>query len=359
MCLILALVFSFGGLVACGNKDDDSDEAATVIITFDYSAYEGVVWDEDFDEEMEIEANQKIGDLPKPTLAGYTFKGWYEDVEDTTTKLKKTSKFTEDATYYALFAVASTGGETGGETTYNCAAGAHKYEYTYTPATCTADGTQTSKCSLCGYQEIDPLYSTLPANKKLGHQWVEEGTTGDGWTVIALARKRTCLREGCDYAEEEKFENLTSNTTLSVTAIQGGYPATSEWPGTLTDGKWGTGTGGAGSVAPKGGEVVFTFIFTTPSEIDQIVMDVKGLGEDGYCSKFKIFFWYVGEETFREEASYSDAWLSTHWGRDNALCVDRSQDDNPLMGIKIVMENARNGEELFYEMAIGRIPDEG
>ena len=356
MCLILALVFSFGGLVACGNKDDDSDEAATVIITFDYSAYEGVVWDEDFDEEMEIEANQKIGDLPKPTLAGYTFKGWYEDVEDTTTKLKKTSKFTEDATYYALFAVASTGGETGGETTYNCAAGAHKYEYTYTSPTCTVAGTQTAKCSLCGYQEVDPLYSTLPANKALGHQWVQEGATGDGWTLMALARKRTCLREGCDYAEEENLENLTANTTLTVEAVNGGWPGTSEWPSMLTDGAWGTGQT-IGAASPKGGEVVFTFIFTTPSEIDQIVMDVKGIGEEG-GSDFSIYLWYSGEEDFREEACYTGAWLSTNWGRDNALCVDRSQDDNPLKGIKIVMENATNGQEFFYEMAIARIPDE-
>ncbi|MBO5375203.1 MAG: InlB B-repeat-containing protein [Clostridia bacterium] len=361
MCMLLALVFIFGGVVACGK--DEEEGGGTVLITFDYSEYEGVEWDEDFDEEMEVEAGEKIGDLPAPKLEGYTFKGWYEDVEDSTTKLKKTTKPTEDATYYALFVAKTEGGDSSGGNSANCAQGLHQYAYEYTTPTCDAAGTQTMKCSACGYTEIDPLYSTLPANKALGHKWAEDGALDqEGWTVIPLAKKRACLREGCTEVELETFTDITGKSTVTTTGgFYGGLKAD-----VLIDGKWGDGRstqeGGDPCLSSSNGSAwSVTFSFENATDVDQIVFSVEGKGNgsgkpviDGY----EVRLLYSGATDYEEEPIRSGYFATGEWGRENGHCIDLSNIDKAIMGIKVDILAGAYGTDYFYEVAVAQIPEE-
>ena len=93
--IIYAFVFT-----GCENESEDVE----ITLIFDYSEYDGVKWDEDFDEEIIVKSGEKIGKFPKPTLEGYKFDGWYEDPEDSNTKLRTTTKYSGDETEIVLFA---------------------------------------------------------------------------------------------------------------------------------------------------------------------------------------------------------------------------------------------------------------
>ena len=52
-----------------------------------------------------IKTDEILNYTPKaPTKEGYTFVGWYKDVDDTTTEYKSGSKYTENVTYTAKWA---------------------------------------------------------------------------------------------------------------------------------------------------------------------------------------------------------------------------------------------------------------
>lgn len=368
LCLILALCFTFTFIISCKKDEgDDDDEESDVEITliFDYSEYEGVEWDEDFDEEMVVEANKKVGSFPKPKLDGYKFDGWYEDTEDPDTKLRTTTKYSgeeTEITLYAKFKEDTGDDDDNGSTTYNCAKGVHNWKITTTPPTCTDAGKKLKVCQICNDEESDAIYSSQ--NPKLGHQWVEAGAIDDGgWSYIALARQRTCKREGCDYAETIQLENLTSNiNSLTVSIDAGAWPGTAEWPAILTDNKWDGKAANQPDAAPKGGgPLTITMLFNKALDVDQLVICAKGLGEDGYSSKYKIFIWYADEATFpegEESAKYPGELLSTHGTKATAACIDLSAEERPILGIKIVFPKTLHGSELFHEIAIARIPDE-
>ena len=86
LCMLLVLCM-FSGLISCNKNEEEtsSSEEVEILLIFDYGEYEGVEWDEDFDEEMIVIAGEKVGEFPKPKLAGHKFSGWYEDVEDSDT----------------------------------------------------------------------------------------------------------------------------------------------------------------------------------------------------------------------------------------------------------------------------------
>lgn len=360
MCLVFAFVLVFAA-VSCGEKEPES-----VVITFDYSEF-----DADCDEdERDVDAGAKIGTLPKATLDGYTFKGWFSEddfallQEDPDAlaeldKIKSSWKPTEDATLYAWFVKASTGDDTPAEPTHNCNTSGHRWVTETTPATCDADGTKTMTCEVCRYSTSDAVYKSQ--NPALGHQWVEEGAVDDGgWTYIALARQRKCHREGCEYTETKQLQNITSYATMTCTLEAGAWPGMAEWPANLTDGKWDTGPNNKGCAPKGGGPLTIQLIFNTPSEIDQLAMSVCGLGDrdGGNSSKFEIYFWYAAEEDFRADPAATGYLESTNGTKETAYCIDRTMDDQPLMGIKIVFPTTRNGEELFREIAIAVAPEE-
>ena len=381
MCIILALTFIFGGIVACDNTPDESSEQSEssekeeessekeqepIIITFDYDDWDDVDCDED---ERELEPGKKIGTLPKPTLSGYTFKGWFteedyaslqDDPEADVDKVKTSWKPDEDTVLFAWFVEDTEGDDSGSGTgTADCSKGIHSWTYDEVPATCDKAGSLTKRCEVCKEREIDVLYAQQ--NKALGHQWIEEGAIDDGgWTYIGLARQRTCKRDGCGKTETKQLKNITSLTSMTVQLAAGAWPETSAWPGNLTDGKWDTGPNGNGCAPKGGGPLTITMLFNTPSEIDQIAISCVGLGDkdEGTSSAFDVYLWYAAEEDFREEASNSGYLSSTNGTRETAYCIDRTMDDQPLLGIKIVFKKTLNGVEYFREIALGQTVDE-
>ncbi len=361
MCLALALTMIFC-LIACGDK--------TATVTFDYSEWEDAECDED---ERVLEIGSKIGKLPKPTLEGYKFKGWYTEEEydllmggESAEKVKTTLLVEGDITLYAHFESESGSGDNnsgnnggGDNVSYNCGAGIHKWKYAYTDPTCEAAGTQTSVCELCSMKEIDPLYSTLPANKALGHQWVPEGEDGDGWTTIALGKKRACLREGCTEVESLSFQNLTGASAISSTgAFYGGANKVN----LLTDGNWGDGDGGEDCASPNNtGEFSITIEFQYATDVDQIAVSVKGKGNgtgepviDGY----EIYLWYSDGTDFEETPVASGYFAPEDWGKDNAHLIDLESVEKGIMAIQIKVLRSTQGETFFYELAVAKVPDE-
>ena len=369
LCLLLVFLFIFS-TVACSKDEDegDDDESSSsekpsssdgpkyeeIIIIFDYSDNEGVVWDEDFDEELVVEANERIGSLPKPTLAGHSFDGWYDEDD---VKMRTTTKLdgsVEEVVFYAKF-VESAEGDSGSGTNFNCAKGVHNWKTIREPATCDTAGTSTRFCQICNIDEIDAMYSVQ--NPALGHQWVEDGAIDDGgWTYIALARQRTCKREGCGKKETKQLENLTSQAQLSVSLDAGAWPGTAEWPAHLTDGKWETGPNNKGCTPKGGGPLTITFLFTKAVEIDQIAISCVGLSDDKY--KIEVYLMYADENDFGEASVHAGTILTTNGTRETAYIIDRTMDDRPITGIKIVQATTNNGLELWREIAVGRIPDE-
>jgi hypothetical protein len=132
-----------------------------------------------------------------------------------------------------------------------------------------------------------------------------------------------------------------------------------EWPSNLTDNNWDSGPNGKGCAPKGGGPLTIQFIFNTPSEIDQLAMSVAGLGDrdGGNSSKFEVYFWYAAEDDFREDPVATGYFESKHGTKEGAYCIDRTMDDQPLMGIKIVLPTTRNGEEMFREFAIAVAED--
>ncbi len=366
MCILLVLCCVFGGLIACNKDTEESSSSSSgnneeieVLLIFDYSEYENVVWDEDFDEEMIVMAGARVGDFPKPKLAGHTFDGWYEDLEDSDTKLRKTTKYDGDETeitLYAKFKVASDdSGDDSGSGDYNCAKGLHNWEIITTPATCDKAGTKTKVCRLCHDEEPDAIYSSQ--NKALGHQWVEDGAIDDGgWEYVALARQRTCKREGCEHFESFQLENLTSQAKLNVQLDAGAWPGTAEWPANLTDNKWDTGPNGNGCAPKGGGPLTITFLYNKAVEIDQIAISCVGLGDEKF--KIEVYLQYADENAFGDTAVHTGTIFSTNGTRETAYIIDRSHDDRKITGIKIVQQTTSNGSEYWREIAIARIPDE-
>ena len=368
LCILLVLCMSFGGLIACGKDDEEEDDGdknegkTEILLIFDYSDYEGVEWDDDFDEEMIVYANERVGEFPKPKKAGHKFDGWYEDVEDSDTKLKKTTKYDgseEEITLYAKFVVESTGddSQTSG---YDCSKGVHNWDIVETPPTCTAAGTKVKTCLICHDEQLDAIYSSQ--NKALGHKWIEDGAIDDGgWGYIALARYRACKREGCDHSETKQLQNLTPLGEMTVSIDAGAWPGTAEWPGRLTDGKWDVNleNKGQNSCAPKGGgPLTITILFNQAQDVDQIAMSVFGYGEDGYTSKFAVYLYYADEADFGEVAVANGAFLNTTCTREGAYCVDLSENTRKVLGVKIVQEKTLHGSEYFMEIAVGQIPEE-
>lgn len=362
MCLALALTMIFG-LIACGPK--------TATVTFDYSEWEDAECDED---ERVLEIGAKIGKLPKPTLEDYKFKGWYTEDEydalmsgESAEKVKTTLVVEGDMILYAHFESTSTGDDSTGDNNnsggdnvvYNCGAGIHKWQYAYTDPTCEAAGTQTSVCQLCSMKEIDPLYSTLPANKALGHQWVPEGEDGDGWTTVALGKKRACLREGCTEAETLSFQNLTGAATISS---DGAFYGGANKILLLTDGDWGDGNGGEDSCCPNnGGAFSITIEFEYATDVDQIAVSVAGVGNgtgeplfDGY----EIYLWYADATDFDESPVRASYFKPEDWGRDNAHLIDLENVEKGVMAIKIQVVRTTQGQTHFFELAVAKIPDE-
>ncbi len=362
LCLILAFSMLFSA-VACGDEDEGPTE---VVITFDYSEF-----DADCDEdERDVTVGEKIGTLPKATLTGYTFKGWFNEddfallQEDPNAladldKVKSSWKPTEDATLYAWFVKASTEDDGPSEPVHNCNVAGHVWETVTTAPTCDAAGTKTMTCTYCRYSTSDAVYQSQ--NPALGHQWVAEGEIDDGgWTYMALARYRKCHREDCPVQETKPLKNITSYATMTCTLEAGAWPGMAEWPSNLTDNKWDTGPNGKGCAPRGGGPLTIQFIFNTPSEIDQLAMSVAGLGDrdGGNSSKFEVYFWYAAEDDFREDPIATGYFESTNGTKETAYCIDRTMDDQPLMGIKIVLPTTRNGEEMFREFAIAVAEEE-
>ncbi len=363
MCLALALTMIFG-LIACGPK--------TATVTFDYSEWEDAECDED---ERVVEIGAKIGTLPKPTLEGYKFKGWYTEEEydalmsgESATKVKTSLIVEDDITLYAHFESTSSGGDdssgggsdsSGGGVSYNCGAGIHKWQYAYTDPTCEAAGTQTSVCELCSMREIDPLYSTLPANKALGHQWVPDGEDGDGWTTVALGKKRACLREGCGKTDSISFTNLTGTATFSS---DGAFYGGANKINLLTDGDWGDGNGGEDCASPNNtGAFSFTIEFQYATDVDQIAISVCGVGNgtgeplyDGY----EIYLWYADGTDYEELPVRTGYFTPENWGRDNAHLINLETVEKGIIAIKIQVVRTTQGQTFFYEMAVAKVPDE-
>lgn len=366
MCLVFAFVLVLG-VVSCG---DDDEGPTSVVITFDYSEWADAECDED---ERDVEIGERIGTLPKASMEGYTFKGWF--VEDDflllqedpgalsgLDKIKSSWKPEEDATVYAWFVEATTE-DTPSEPVHNCNTAGHVWDTVTTAPTCDAAGTKTLTCKYCKYSNSDAVYQAQ--NPALGHQWVAEGEIDDGgWTYMALARYRKCHREGCEIQETKPLRNITSYATMTVSNESsnqsGPWPGTAEWPSNLTDGKWDTGPNNKGCAPNGGGPLTIQLTFNTPSEIDQLAMSVVGLGDrdGGTSSKYEIYFWYAGEEDFRADPVATGYLESTNGTKETAECIDRTMDDQPLMAIKIVFPTTRNGEEFFREIAIAVAEDE-
>ena len=341
--------WSFDSAITANITLDAKWTSEKVTIVFDYDDYSGVVWDDDFDEEMVVNVGERVGDFPVPTIDGNAFLGWYRDLNDETTKLRKTTMLDGSearVVYYAKF-------------TYNCAAGAHNWNHIMTDPTCTLAGTKKNVCEICNFTQVDAIYSTV--NGALGHKWVEDGQTGDGWSDIALARTRTCLRNDCDYSETMQLKNLTPLGEMTVSIDAGAWPGTAEWPGILTDGEWDINPNSPGvrTCCPKGGgPLTITILFNQAQDVDQIAMSVKGWGEDGLSSKFAVYLYYADENEFNETAVATGAFLQTTCTRETAVCIDLSKNTRKVLGVKIVQEKTLMGSEYFKEIAVGQIPEE-
>ena len=359
MCLVLSISMLLP-LVACGG-------AKTATVTFDYSEWEDAECDED---EREVEIGGKIGTLPKPTLEGYKFKGWFTEEEydlvtngEKAEKVKTTLVVEEDVVLYAYFEKTTTttpgtgDDKNDGEQTikYDCGAGIHKWKYAYTDPTCTAAGTQTQQCDLCGAREIDPLYSTLPANKALGHQWVADGEDGDGWKIVAMGQKRSCLREGCTKSETMSYKDLTGTAEVSATGdFYGGATHT-----VLLDGDWGDGDGGADALSGRGTSPwSLLFLFENATDVDQIAVSVAGQGDGSGIDAYEVYVWYADETDFGEVAVRSGYFKPGEWGKDNAHLINLSNLEKGIIGIRIDVLKGAFGMDFFYEVAVSQVPAE-
>lgn len=313
------------------------DEAGRLI--FDYSNYEGVVWDLRYEEEITVEIGKKVGELPRPSLDGYTFDGWYKNPEDITTKVDSTFVMSkaEDIVLYPLF-----------KRDYSQDANQHIWETTFKSATCTQAGQKLQICTLHPGEVItDSSYSAR--NPALGHQW-SGGQYADyyGWVESTLCKKRSCERAGCGLNEVKEMEDITSLANVTVRLEAGGWPGVAEWPAILTDGIW-EGTETIGGCAPKGGgPLEIQILFDTPQYVDQLAMSVSGVS--GYGYKICIL-----DENLNEHTDSYGTFLTSTATKDTAVRVNIGR---RVYGIAIVQEQTSNGVDRFYEIAVGRFPDE-
>ena len=67
---------------------------------------------------------------------------------------------------------------------------------------------------------------------------------------------------------------------------------------------------------------------------------------------------YADENDFGEASVHAGTILTTNGTRETAYIIDRTMDDRPITGIKIVQATTNNGVEFWREIAVGRIPDE-
>lgn len=313
------------------------DEAGKLI--FDYSDFEGVVWDQRYEEEIIVEIGKEVGELPSPSLNGYTFGGWYKDLNDVTTRVQSTfimSKV-EDIVLYPLF-----------ERDYSQDANQHRWETTFKSATCTQAGQKLQVCTLHPGEVIsDSSYSAR--NPALGHQWSTGGYMDEnGWVQSTLCKKRSCGRSGCGLNEVKEMEDITSLANITVKLDAGGWPGTADWPAILTDGAW-SGTETTGGCVPKGGgPLEIKILFDTPQYVDQLAMSVSGVSGYGY----KI---YILDENSNEYTDSYGVFSTSTATKETAVCVNIGM---RVYGIMIVQDKTSHGMDRFYEIAVGRFPDE-
>jgi hypothetical protein len=312
---------------------------AEATVTFDLShCWPGASCDED---EKTVIIGLPIGTLPIPTLDGWTFKGWYTQEEinkiyagETGTRVKTTFVIEGDITLYPYF-IEDAQSESS-ETIPPCVDGARNHSWsspTMIEANCTSAGKKSQACNICGAVQYDNGYESL--NPALGHDYGE-------WKAIPLKLERECEREGCGEKETQILEDITSNATVTVDGDHWGYSSG------LTDGVW---EGMLTAVSPKGtGPFTITILFNEPTIVDQFALSVSSQ------SLFKVYYWYEDEATFRDEYEDSGAFIRTTNTKETALCLSL-MDKSALNGIKIVVATPTNGQDYFYELAVGKIKE--
>jgi hypothetical protein len=124
----------------------------------------------------------------------------------------------------------------------------HDYgKWTWVEGTCTSPKTGTRECTTCGWVD------TLEQGTATGHAF-------GAYQASAGGKRATC--EVCGKVDMITFTNIASNA--SEITMTGAYGSGSL--GVLTDGKWTI----PFTIAPTGGAVTITFVYSTPVDIDQI-----------------------------------------------------------------------------------------
>ena len=152
-----------------------------IVYTDDVSIYQEVEFDAQdgtVDEEKRlVEKGKTVGDLPKPTLKGYTFNGWYTKASGGT-KITKTTKVKKDVTYYAQWT-------------------ANKYTIKFNAN----GGTGTMKPRSATYDKAVTL--TANAFKRTN------------WSFLGWATKKDATE--AKYTNKQKVKNLTATAGKTVT----------------------------------------------------------------------------------------------------------------------------------------------
>lgn len=345
LCLVLAFAAVFT-MVACDNNDDESSSsssssASVYKIYFDYSDWDGAEADDDFEEEIEVNAGEKIGTLPELTLDGYTFKGWYteEDYDalldgDDATKIKKSWKPTEDTTLYAWFEAEDASSDDGQQSsqtpvtpTYDCESGNHKWGmWSYVDPTCTTAGSKTRSCDLCGERYADPDYPI--DNPKTGHAY--------GSYVVGVMKKvATC--ENCGDEDEVTLKNVATSATRTEDTGKGLYGGQDF--AAFANGSWDD-----SNMALRGGDYAnITFTFNSGYIVEQIC--VAGKGSCGYT----VSVWYEGDSDWTQIGTGA----FNAGGYENATVFTEIDSTRKVLEVKINMPSSSDGVDYWQECQIG------
>lgn len=283
-----------------------------------------------------VTLGKKMTEPTKPTRAGYDFDGWYLNGE----KWNFSTAVTGDMLLIANWTKSSLCPSSNG---------VHSWRTFYLGQSCTSSGYKIRECVYCYTATIDT--SEASTSKPLGHKWVEDGQSGDGWKEVLLGRERKCLREGCDYSETVEYENTAHLADVTVNTSAGVWSGGYLPERLLVNGI----TGDYQSVSPKQGSAFEVYLeFEEAISLKQLVIVARASAEN---HPIKVYLWYEYDGTYSTYYKALGEITSTTGTDEGAICLDMRDDlGRRILGIKIVDEAPGIGTEDWYEIMVGVNP---
>ncbi len=151
------------------------------------------------------------------------------------------------------------------------------------------------------------------------------------------------------------YTDITDTATVSVDGtFYGGFGAE-----VLVDGNWGTGTTQGALSSTNGSAWSVTFAFENATDVDQIVFSVNG-NADGISNvnAYEVYLLYSGETEYETEAICTGYFRKDEYGVVNAHCIDISNVNKEVLGIRVDILSGSLGQDFFYEVAVAQAPKE-